>query len=101
MFHIGSGQVSPYCASVTVNGSPISMEIDTGASVSIISLETFESIKQGESMLELEQTPVKLQTYNGGQIDVCGSTQVEVVHKGQTLPYHYRHARPWPSTART
>ena len=85
MFHIGSGQVSPYCASVTVNGSPISMEIDTGASVSIISLETFESITQGESMLELEQTPVKLQTYNGGQIDVCGSTQVEVVHKGQTL----------------
>ena len=85
MFHISSGQVSPYCASVTVNGSPISMEIDTGASVSIISLETFESIKQGESMLELEQTPVKLQTYNGGQIDVCGSTQVEVVHKGQTL----------------
>ena len=85
LFHIWSGQVGPYCVSVSLNGNPISMEIDTGASVSIISLEKFKSIRHGESILELEQTPVKLQTYNGGRINVCGSTEVEVSHMGQTL----------------
>ena len=67
------------------NSNPISMEIDTGVSVSLISLETFESIRHGESILELEQTPVELQTYNEGRINVYGSTQVEVSHMGQTL----------------
>jgi hypothetical protein len=39
------------------------MEIDTGASVSIASQETFNSIREGESTLELAEPMVKLQTY--------------------------------------
>ena len=37
------------------------MEIDTGASVSIASRETFELIREGESHLELEEPTVRLQ----------------------------------------
>ena len=59
------------------------MEIDTGASVSIISRETFDLIKDGESTLELEEPSVRLQTYTGEPIKVCGSTVVEVVHNDQ------------------
>ena len=59
------------------------MEIDTGASVSIISRETFHLIKDGESTLELEEPSVCLQTYTGELIKVCGSTVVEVLHNDQ------------------
>jgi hypothetical protein len=59
------------------------MEINTGASVSIVSQETFQSIREGESTLELEKSTVKLQTYTGEPIRVCGSTAVQVEHNGQ------------------
>ena len=83
MFHVSSGQTGPLHETVTVNGSPLAIKIDTGASVSIASRETFESIQKGESTLELKETTVKLQTYTGEPIRVCGST-VQVEHNGQT-----------------
>jgi hypothetical protein len=55
MFHVGLGQTRPLYATVTVNGNPLSMEVDTGASVSITSLETFKTIQNGESTLQLER----------------------------------------------
>ena len=61
------------------------MEIDTGASVSIISLETFNAIREGESTLELAEPTVKLHSYSGEPIQVCGTTQVKVVHHEQAL----------------
>ena len=44
------------------------MEVDTGASVSIASLETFKTIQNGKSTLQLEESTVKLQTYTGESI---------------------------------
>ena len=85
IFHVGSGRVRPLYATVTVNGNPLSMEVDTGASVSITSLETFKTIQNGESPLQLEEPSVKLQTYTGESIRTCGSTNVQVTHNGQTL----------------
>ena len=64
MFHIQSRSHKPYTASVTANGNPLRMEIDTGASVSIIvSEDTLKSICRGRSTLELQNTTVKLQTF--------------------------------------
>ena len=85
MDHVSSGSTAPLYATVTINGSPLSMEIDTGASVTIASLETFNAIREGESSLELTQSNVKLQTYTGEPIEVCGATQVQVKHNEQTL----------------
>ena len=84
MFHITAGKVKPLYVNVTVNSNPLSMEIDTGASVSIASLSTFETIRNGESMLELDKSTVRLQTYTGQQIKVCGAVMVPVTHDGQT-----------------
>ena len=61
------------------------MEIDTGTSVSIINLETFNAIREGESTLELVESTVKLYLYSGEPLKVCGTTQVQVVHHEQTL----------------
>jgi predicted aspartyl protease len=45
MFHMENrGSFKPYGVSVKINGRAIDMEIDTGASVSIISEETFKTI---------------------------------------------------------
>ena len=84
MFHVSSGKVKPLYVTVTVNGNPLSTEIDTGTSVSIASQNTLESIRNGEATLELEESTVKLQTYTGQQIEVCGSVVVQVTHNGQT-----------------
>ena len=84
LFHVSSGQSAPLFAAVTINGNPLSMEIDTGASVSIASLDTFESVREGERSLKLEEPTMRLQTYTGEAIKVCGSTMVQVTHNGQT-----------------
>ena len=85
IFQVNSGQARPLYATVTVNGNPLSMQVDTGASVSITSVETFKTIKNGESMLQLEESTAKLQTYTGEPIRTCGCTKVQVAHNGQTL----------------
>ena len=85
MYHVDAGQAKPLYATITVNGNPLAVEVDTGASVSITSQETFKAIQNGESTLQLEESSVKLQTYTGEPIPICGSTQVQVVHNEQVL----------------
>ena len=85
LYHVNSGKVKPLYVTVDVNGNPLSMELDTGASVSIASQSTFDSIRVGESMLELDKSTVRLQTYTGEQIKVQGSVMVQVRHNGQTV----------------
>ena len=80
MFHITSDRVKPLYVTVSVNGNPLSMEIDTGASVSVVSRKTFETIRNGETMLELNKSTVRLQTYTGQPIEVCGTVTVSVTH---------------------
>ena len=79
MYHVtANSPSSPFQVTVTANGRPLLMEIDTGASVSIASLHTFESLREGESTLELREPNVRLQTYTGEPIKVCGHTEVQV-----------------------
>ena len=84
MFNMNTGSSKPFQAVVKVNGTPITMEIDTGASASIVSEETFTSLQSGQSKLKLDQASVRLLTYTGESITVVGSTQVTVEYKGQT-----------------
>ena len=85
LYIVNSEKVKPLYVTVDVNGNPLSMELDTGASVSIASQSTFDSIQVGESMLELDKSTVRLQTYTGEQIKVQGSVMVQVRHDGQTV----------------
>ena len=65
MFHVSTVSSKPFQAMVKVNGIPVTMEIDMGASVWIISEETFKLLRSGQSMLELDQSFARLQTYTG------------------------------------
>ena len=60
MFHVTSGSSKPFLVDVVVNGKPLTMELDTGASVSIASEETFDQIREGRSSLGLQKSAVRL-----------------------------------------
>ena len=85
MFQIRAGQYKPFQASIKVNGKPVAMEIDTGASVTVVGEDTFKTIQEGDSSVELQRTTVRLRTYTGEAIPVQGSALVTVQHNGRSL----------------
>ena len=85
LFQIRAGQYKPFQASIKVNGKPVAMEIDTGASVTVVGEDTFKTIQEGDSSVELQRTTVRLRTYTGETIPVQGSALVPVQHNGQSL----------------
>ena len=85
MHHVKFRSNKPYRVVVNVNGNSLSMEIDTGASVSVVGKETFETIRVGVSTLKLQKTSVHLKTYTGQSVAVLGSALVPVEHNGQAL----------------
>lgn len=66
-----------------INGVPIEMEIDTGASVSLMGDSTYNLIK--ESGKPLKKSDARLHTYTGEPIHILGSTEVTVEHNGQVM----------------
>ena len=76
--------MKPLLVSVSIDNASLEMEIDTGASVSIISEETYNRLWSPEDAPPLQESSVKLRTYSGEQIGVKGSTTVTVRYKNQT-----------------
>ncbi|XP_049276119.1 uncharacterized protein K02A2.6-like [Rhipicephalus sanguineus] len=66
---------SPYRVEVSVNGTSLIMEIDTGASVSLVSEETFRRIFPSR---RLEPSSVMLKSYTGELSPVQGSLPATV-----------------------
>lgn len=65
---------------VTVNGCSLQMELDTGASVSLISHELYQKL---ELNTELKHTDIVLNTITGQRLDVIGKCKVQVEYKTQ------------------
>ena len=78
LYHINSGSNQPLVVDVKLNGIAHPMEVDTGASVSLMSEESFQTMK--ESGLILNTTKVKLSTYTGEVIAVAGTANVTMEH---------------------
>ena len=62
---------------VHIDAVPISMELDTGASLSIMSATTFHRHWPEKA---LQSTIRKLRTYTGEMLDIAGTVQVNVQH---------------------
>ena len=76
LFAIGtSSKPKPLTCEVTVKGSPLVMEIDTGAEVSVISEGTRQAIFPE---LQLTKSNVLLKTYTNEVMSVAGELQVKV-----------------------
>ena len=70
----------PYKVKLHVSGQPLTMEVDTGAGVSIASESVLASLPPS---VKLQKTSVVLRTYTGEQIPVKGSICVDVVYGQQ------------------
>ncbi len=82
LFAINTQRVNPIEVELTVNGVDMTMELDTGAAVSVIGKQTYRST--WPSAPPLEPSTVKLRTYSGEELVVLVSLSVRVQYKGQT-----------------
>ena len=85
MFTINSLNNQPdSCISVEllINGTPLKMTLDTGASVTIISTATW---KEYLPNLKLQHSNMLLKTYTGDPLKLQGKAKVTVCYKGQTV----------------
>ena len=75
----------PIIVEVELDGQPLSMELDTGAAVTLISSKTDRTLFPDKP---LQQSTAALSTYSGAPLKVLGQRDVEVVVEGQkaTLP---------------
>ena len=80
LYRISSGSTKPIVVSVNLNGQDVEMELDTGASVSLISEEAYGQI----TTAPVQESKTRLCTYTGENIPVVGTAEVTVRHNGQT-----------------
>ena len=79
VFQANSTRVPPILVDLTIDGHNISIEIDTGASPSLMSENLFKRLWTGSS---LQATEVRLCSYSKQKIPVVGCCYVNVVYKG-------------------
>ena len=82
---VGKSSTKPIRVEVQINGKPLSMEVDTGAAVSLIS---YKKLKQVLPRIKIKKTMVVLRTYTSEAIPVRGEVQamVTMVSKRRSLP---------------
>ena len=71
----------PLEVEMVLEGKPHTMEIDTGASVSLVSWATYQQLFKDKRM---EESCLQLKTYGGQSLKVVGSLMVNVCHGNQT-----------------
>ena len=74
---------APLRSMVKLDGKELSMEVDTGASLSLMSETTYKKLWESDTLPDLQQTAVKLRTYTGEEIGVLGCINVKVQSKEQ------------------
>ena len=72
----------PVNSQVSVDGVPMTMELDTGAAVSVISEHTYHSTWP-HNRPALQPSLTKLRTYSGEELEVIGSISVQVCYEDQ------------------
>ena len=85
LYPVRASSVSPLQTTVTINNKDVHMEVDTGASLMVISENTVAKIWRPNQAPTLQPTTVKLRTYTGSEIPVVGTMTVKVQHYDQQL----------------
>lgn len=80
LFTLGGEARRPIKVDVKIGDKPLTMEIDTGAAVSIVSKQEYES---KFSSYELRKSDVVLKTYTSESLEVAGEITVHVKYKDQ------------------
>ena len=67
-----------------LNGSPISIELDTGVGISIVSKQTYNQLWRENKRQPMQPSSVRLNTYTGEKLPVLGVTNVVEGYKQQS-----------------
>ena len=84
VFQCAGSSTPPMRVELTVNGAVLTMEVDTGASVSLISEHTYRTTWTAAKRPPLQPSDTRLYTYSGELIEVLGAITVTVCYKQQT-----------------
>ena len=71
------------CVELTVNDASLCMEVDTGASGSIISENTYHTMWLAKKRPSLQPSDDRLYTYSGELIQALGTVSLTVRYKDQ------------------
>jgi hypothetical protein len=77
-------KVPEIMVNVKIDGKSVDMELDTGASVTLMSCDQFKKFRRG-SELSLTKSNMVLSTITGQQLEVVGECCVDVVYKDQKV----------------
>ena len=80
MYNLPGAQLDPIQVVVWIGDQELPMEVDTGASLSIISEQTYHSLIKAPALLP---TQARLRTYTGEPLPVLGLITVLVHHNNQ------------------
>ena len=81
LFKVSSHISEPLMVDVAVNGQSLQMELDTGASILLISEYQYKQLREASS---LEKSSVILRTYTGENLLILGSIRVTATCNNQT-----------------
>ena len=80
LYVLTTNRSDPVIVELTINGISMKMELDTGASVSIVSEKTWKSKLR---KVKLSRSPVRLRTYTDQTLRVLGEVWVNVICQKQ------------------
>ena len=84
LYYSSSGKPQPLLVSLRLNNVDVSMEVDTGAALSVISEQTYRELWPNPELAPtLKPSTVKLKTYTGESIGVKGTIDVHVAYLEQ------------------
>ena len=82
LLEITGGHKEGYRLQVLINGKPVQMELDTGATVSVISEHEWNQLFPVTNNLQ-PYTGKPLRGYSGKQLDIAGQATVQVIYEQQ------------------
>ena len=82
LFKLSAPREAPIHVTVMLNQAEVDMEVDTGASISVMSESTFMNTWKGSGP-KLQSSDVCVKTYSRESLDVIGSIDVDIEYEGQ------------------
>ena len=82
-FCTGIEHSSPILVTLKFSGIDLEMEFDTGATLSVISEQTYHKLLFAGKAPTLRNVTTQLTTYTGEAIEILGEVEVTVQYKGQ------------------
>ena len=84
LFTCSERKINPYKVQVNINAVTVVMELDTGASATLINETVYQQINEGQQKPELQESKMVLRSYTGQAVPIVGRFTASVIYQDQT-----------------